>query len=192
MVGRLENGPPPSTYAAQIVDNIENARSRSHSSSSRTHLKELLQRVLEADRRGIFDETVLDSSLEVNHKLICVIVRACLVLPTSQDPFEYEADVFDQARDSLAVIQLTIRRAPEVIWVSLEGADSYARPQGPLFLWLIPSLLNLLHQKIRTDVRDGAQRVLETAFSASRRSSQSPVTSLLIPNFVLDCTNGKS
>lgn len=191
MVGRIEQAPPPSTYAAQIVDNIENARSRPHSSGSRSHLQELLHRVLEADKRDTFAEGAFDSSLEVNHKLICVIVRACLSFPASLNPFESQRDVFEQARDSLAVIRVTIKRVPEVLWELPDGEDTYARPEGPLFLWLIPHLLNLLYHEVGVEVRSGAQRVLKTILNVKKRSSLRQSGPLQIPRFVQGCIEGR-
>ena len=191
MVGRLQDGPPPSTYAAQIVDNIESARSRPYPSGSRLHLKELLHRVLEADRRGIFADGAFDSSLEVNHKLICVIVRACLTFSHAQDPFEALGDTSVQARDSLAVIQLTIRRCPEVLWVSLQGEDNYARPEGSLFVWLVPHLLSLLHYKNESDIQNGVQNVLETMLNVRKRSSKTKGTGQRMVRYVQGCVDGK-
>ena len=191
MVGRVENGPPPSTYAAQIVDNIESARLKTHSSGSRPHLKELLHRVLDADRRGIFADGAFDSSLEVNHKLICVILRACLSFPNGPNPFDIQGDVYEQARDSLAVIQLTIRRGPEVLWVSPQGEGTYGKPEGPLFLRLVPCLLNLLHHRDGLDIRNGAQQVLETILNVQRKPSGSKQTGERITKYVQGCIDGK-
>ena len=191
MVGRLENGPPPSTYAAQIVDNIESARSRTHSSGSRPHLKELLNRVLEADRRGIFADAAFDSSLETNHKLICVILRACLSFSGGTNPFEIQGDVYEQARDSLAVIQLTIRRGPEVLWASPQGEGTYGKPEGPLFLRLVPCLLNLLHHRDGPDIRNGAQEVLQTVLNVQRKPSRPKRTGDRITKYVQGCIDGK-
>ena len=183
MVGRLENGPPPSTYAAQIVDSLENTtRLRSSSGHSRLQLRELLKRVLAANSKGILVDEAVDSSLEVNHKLICVIARACL--PDPRDPSQDVDDFDEEARDSLAVIQLTITRTPEVLWAG--------SPRDPLFLWLIPHLIRLLHYKVDRDVRVGAQRVLEAILNAQVRSSKGYSNLQRIYRYVQKCTEGSS
>ena len=180
----------PSTYAAQIVDNIESVKTKTQLTSSAPHLKDLLQRILEADRRGIFQDGAFDSNLEVNHKLICVIVRACLVFPKPLSSSDDQHDAFEQAKDCLAVIQLTIRKFPEVLYVLLQDEDTYTRPDGPLFLWLIPHLLSLLHFRIERDVRDGAKQVLETMLAVKKTPVTLKSKPLPVHGFIQGCIHG--
>ena len=113
------------------------------------------------------------------------------MFPTSPDPFDHRIDGFEQARDSLAVIELSIRKAPEVLWVSLDNENTYDRPEGPLFLWLIPHLLNLFHYDLGRDVQDGAQRVLLTVLSTPKCAPRSRDANLQILHFVQACANGE-
>lgn len=191
MEQRLRNGePPPSTFAAQIVHNLENAKDQPFRASSGIHLRELLQRILDADRVGNAEDGAFEDSLEVNHKLICVVVRACLLSPAiNADPFEKQKDVHDQAYDSLAVIEVTIRRCPDVLLALIRGTESYAGPEGPLFLWLIPHLLNLLGDPRGDDeLCAGIKRVIRTALFANGRANTS-FRSML--RFVQGCLEGE-
>ena len=190
MNAQLQNGaPPPSTFVAQIVDNIENATDQSNKTGSRAHLRELLHRVLEADRQGASPEGTFDSSLEVNHKLICVVVKACLLSRPPMDPFNGMEEFEEQARDSLAVIELAIRRNPDVLFASMPMDNTQPRLECPLFLWLVPHLLNLLTFK-NDDMCAGARSILQTALSIETRPSTLRLKLRPIRQFLQNCING--
>ena len=186
----MRNGePPPSTFAAQIVDNLESTKNQPFRASSTAHLRELLRRVLDADRAGGSADGTFEEGLEVNHKLICVVVRACLLSPTTNaDPFEKQKDVHDQAYDCLAVIEVTIRRCPDVLFALVRCTESYFGPEGPLFLWLIPHLLNLLGDPRGDDeLRAGIKKVIRTALFANGRTT----SFLPVLRFIQGCLDGK-
>ena len=189
--GLFENrAPPPSTFAAQIVDNIESASDQPNQTSSRAHLRELLHRVLEADRQGSSSEGAFDSSLEVNHKLICVVVKACLLNLPSVDPFDGQNEFQEQARDSLAVIELTIRRNPDVLFASLTGDGTHPKQECPLFLWLVPHLLNLLTYKNDNTICAGVRTALQTALSIERRPSTLRLKLHPVLDLLRNCVDG--
>ncbi|MCJ1379315.1 serine/threonine-protein kinase M1 [Xylographa soralifera] len=143
--GQQTNGyPPPSTFAAQIVDNLASARRLSNSTDNQADLRQLLQMILDADRDGDPLSEAIETSIEVNYRLIYTIVRAGLEVLSSYNPFDNTRDVQVQALNTLAVVDLTIRLYPEVLFWVPSNNDPTVRPGGPLFLWLVPQLINLL------------------------------------------------
>ena len=187
--GHANGEPPPSTYAAQIVDNLTGARRRSGSSGNQAHLRQLLQMILDADRIGDAISGAYETSTEVNYRLIYTIVRAGLET-LSCSPFDDQKDVQVQALNTLAVVDLTIRRCPEVLFCDPQNNDPVIRPVGPLFLWLIPHMVNLLNHETNQDIRQGAEEVLSTALKVQTRASTSRSRLHPIVKYLQGCING--
>jgi len=188
--GHANGEPPPSTYAAQIVDNLTSARRRSGSSGNQAHLRQLLQMILDADRNGDALSGAYETSTEVNYRLIYTIVRAGLET-LSCSPFDDQRDVQIQALNTLAVVDLTIRRCPEVLFCDSQNNDPIIRPVGPLFLWLIPHLVNLLSNETNPDIREGAVEVLRTALKVQTRASTSRSRLHPVAKYLQGCINGR-
>lgn len=190
MNGRAGDGePPPSTFAAQIVDNLERTQRQNSLSSSTAHLSELLNAILVADRQNLSSEEAFDNNLGVNQKLICVIVQARLLKLSSNNPFDDNDKLHRQACGCLAVIELLIRRFPDLLYLHPEPQDT-TRPDGPLFLWLLPHIINLINYRNHEDIQTGAKEVL-TAIVHSH--AQSPtVKGLPQPTlqYVRGCVKG--
>lgn len=187
--GHANGQPPPSTYAARIVDNLTGARRRSGSSANQAHLRQLLQMILDADRNGDVLSGAHETNTEVNYRLIYTIVRAGLETLFCS-PFDDQRDVQVQALNTLAVVDLTIRRSPEVLFCDPLNQDPVIRPVGPLFLWLIPHLVNLLSHETNQDIREGAEEVLTTALKVQTRASTSRSRLHPIVKFLQGCIDG--
>lgn len=188
--GYSNGEPPPSTYAAQIVDNLTSARRRSGSTGNQGHLRQLLQMILDADQNGDALSGAYETSTEVNHILIYTIVRAGLET-LSCSPFDDQRDVQVQALNTLAVVDLTIRRCPEVLFCDSQNDNPVVRPVGPLFLWLVPHLVNLLSYETNQDIREGAAEVLSTALKVQTRASTSRTRLHPIVKYLQGCINGR-
>ncbi|THY55817.1 hypothetical protein D6C98_04012 [Aureobasidium pullulans] len=126
------NLPPPSTLAAQLVRNhVETARGV-HQPDTTVPFRQLLQELLNKT-------SVPETDVEVNHKLIKVVVEAGLDVLFQDNPFPQWGFLLPQAVDSLAVIQSTIQRQPEILF---QGGPQPNLEQHPhLLLWLFPKLL---------------------------------------------------
>ncbi|MCJ1477208.1 serine/threonine-protein kinase M1 [Lambiella insularis] len=170
---RSNGNPPPSTFAAQIVDNHASARRLSDTTDKQADLRQLLQMILDAKQDGDTLSEAVETNLEVNYRLIYTIVRAGLEVLSSQSPFDDDLEVHVQALNTLAVVDLTIRRFPEVLFCIPSGTDSSVRPGGPLFLWLMPHLINLLSLEFDKEINEAAAKVLGTALSVQTRASTS-------------------
>lgn len=127
------NLPPPSTLAAQLVRNhVDTARGVNHPDTTVT-FRQLLQEILNKT-------SVPETDVHVNHKLINVVVEAGLDVLFHNDPFAQWHFLIPQAVDSLAVIQSTIQRQPDILF---HNASSDAHQNPHLLLWLLPKLLML-------------------------------------------------
>jgi serine/threonine-protein kinase ATR len=127
------NLPPPSTLAAQLVRNhVDTARGLNQPDTTVT-FRQLLQEILNKT-------SVPETDVDVNHKLVKVVVEAGLDVLFHNDPFAQWDFLIPQAVDSLAVIQSTIQRQPDILF---HNASSDLDQHPHLLLWLFPKLLML-------------------------------------------------
>ncbi|KAF2431255.1 hypothetical protein EJ08DRAFT_649062 [Tothia fuscella] len=138
-----DNLPPPSTIAAQIVHN------RSHVARQEPENKALFGELLQ---EYLKNPVIEEANVETNAQLIGVVAEAGLDVLLKDDPFAPDT-LLQQATDSLLVIQLTIKRTPDVL---LYGSNDES-PNGekpPLLLWLLPKILSLLGGNHMNAVQD--------------------------------------
>jgi serine/threonine-protein kinase ATR len=114
----------------------------------------LLDESLGSDEDG---QPNLGTDVTINHKLICVIIKAGLdtIDLRSEDPFRKDNEYHDQIQRCLKVITLAVERTPDVVFRSSEPDDLVAQEENsPLYFWVIPKLLSLLL------VDNGASKVM--------------------------------
>lgn len=181
---------PPSTFAAQIVNNLTDTRRHLNPDSNRAHLRQLLHEILAADRNGDHLAGAIETSIEVNYRLIYVVARAGLEELSSPSPFVDQADRHDQIRDSLAVIELTIRRSSDSLFYSSQNSDLIVHPGGFLFLWLVPHLINLLRSDINEELRASATSVLREALATQTTPISLKIRFNPLLKYVQGCING--
>jgi serine/threonine-protein kinase ATR len=158
--------PPPSTIAAQIVNNANvNAQQEP---GSKLAFAQLLKEFLN-------DPTTDEPSSQLNSQLISVIAEAGLDALLKGDPFALD-QLIEQGIDSIAAIRLSIQRRPHLL-LSVRTTEDDGIPRPPLFIWLLPKLLSLLDtpnlQQIHEDVQDLLStfvRVLSRTFSLCRQA----------------------
>lgn len=125
------NLPPPSTLAAQLVRNHVDTARGLHQPDTTVTFRQLLQEILSKS-------SVPETDPDVNHKLIKVVVEAGLDVLFQDDPFAQWDFLIPQAIDSLAVIQSTIQRQPDILF---HNASTSSNQNPHLLLWLFPKLL---------------------------------------------------
>lgn len=134
-------GPPPSTLAAQLVRDHTESKPRIGDAT----FSQLLQEILGSQHAPELDPTI-------NFRLIQVIAEAGLDVLHTHDPFVRRDELVQQAADSLAVMTITLRRSPELIFY-----DSLGVPTNPpvpnLLQWLLPKLLRGLSNDQAGDLR---------------------------------------
>lgn len=104
--------PPPSTYAAQIVQNQTRPAAPQQDGDHPTFPK-LLHAILNDPAAA------QETDLRVNVQLIDVVAEAGLAPLALNNPFAQYDVLISQANDSLAVIEKTIKRQPELLLTSV-------------------------------------------------------------------------
>ncbi|KAI7532015.1 hypothetical protein KC331_g13797, partial [Hortaea werneckii] len=109
--------PPPSTLAAQIVQNQArpgNTQQPQHNGDSNT-LSGLLHEMLHNPAAA------QETNVAVNVQLVNVVAEAGLGPLASEDPFAQLDHLLAQAKDSIAVIEKTVSRQPEVLFTPVSN-----------------------------------------------------------------------
>lgn len=187
---RPSGDPPTSTLAAQIVDNLSQGRINPNH-EDRENLRKLLQEILSTDDESEEAIEMIESRVEINQRLIYVIVKFGLECLTNDDPFNDPNGLKKQAIESLSVVELTLRRSPEVLFSVTQGYGKDLPLNGPLHLWLIPRLFQFL---IRIEDRDICQRtlqVLQTTLGVERKPSLLQGRFQVILRYTQGCIKGK-
>jgi serine/threonine-protein kinase ATR len=153
--------PPPSTIAAQIVNNATNINGH-QGPESKIPFPELLREFL---RNPIIDD--LDPQLNV--QFISTIAEAGLDALHQDNPFSLDQPK-DLAIDSIRAINISIWQIPQLLLSSRSSKDNDT-PEPPVFLWLFPKLLSLL-DPLKFEVLQGPlQDLLSTCLKALSRTS---------------------
>ncbi|KAK5108367.1 hypothetical protein LTR62_008397 [Meristemomyces frigidus] len=130
------NAPPPSTLAAQIVQNQTGPTPQQN--GHLIPLQSLLNEILS------LPDSAQETDLAVNVQLVHVVAEAGLSPLASLDPFVNHDSVLSEAADSIAVIAKTIERQPEVLLTPISE-------DGPQLLLLLTSRLASICGRPKTD-----------------------------------------
>ncbi|KAL9566383.1 hypothetical protein ACKAV7_009298 [Fusarium commune] len=140
--GKFAACPPPSTLAAQLVENIS-ASTKSSKSDENSELKgffAIIQRVKD-------DPTLLktpEDRVEHNHMLIYVYSRAVLEGIRLDDPFLDRTQVRTEGLKAISFLRFSIKETPAVLKHRVGEQEYMFRGREPLWVWLLPQLLRLL------------------------------------------------
>jgi serine/threonine-protein kinase ATR len=143
------NNPPPSTIAAQIVQNASNLNTR-HDAAAKVSFGELVKEFLQHPSTDEPDPQLV--------ALICVIAEAGLEGLFKDDPFAQDQQR-QQGIDSISALKLIIQKKPHLL-LSAKDSDEEGSPQPPLFVWLCPKLLGLLSHATLQPLHHHAQHLL--------------------------------
>ena len=180
---------PQSTLAAQLVSHFTNGKKRPRNQDEET-FSQLLREILGTESGQVVRREAIKTDSDVDCKLIYVIVKAGLEKASLDDRFDGKTGLYRQATDSLAAINSTIKRNPEVLFVAPQFQESDPRSAGPLYLWLLPKLLALTGRLQDSGITDGVLAVL-TTFSINERKTHVPkVISHPVLKYVKGCING--
>lgn len=189
----MNNGnPPASTLAAQIVDDLTRGKTQpNHQDQER--FRSLLREILDANNEDGEEITQgVETNTNVNCRLIYVVIRAGLEASLNEDPFKNQAELNKQALESLSVVELTLRRSPEVLFSAPERTETDLQLHGPLYLWLVPRLFNVLGRNEDREVRLGVLRVLQTSVLVGRKGHLKQIKVQLVLKYIQGCIKGKS
>ncbi|KAF3048901.1 serine/threonine-protein kinase M1 [Didymella keratinophila] len=131
--GNANGNLPPSTIAAQIVNNAAKSHSRQDAASKVT-FGELLKEFLQHPNTDEPDAQLV--------AFICVVAEAGLEGLFRNDPFAQD-EQREQGIRSINAITYLLHRKPHLLLQPKDGEDS-GSPRPPVILWLFPKLLGLL------------------------------------------------
>ncbi|KAL8830885.1 MAG: hypothetical protein Q9191_001181 [Dirinaria sp. TL-2023a] len=182
-----QNGEPPvSTLAAQLVNNLTRPKQQSRH-QDREDFEQLLQ-VFDAESQdqGHVDPLV---AREESIKLIDVVIKAGLDVLLRGSPFEDSRVPCERAIRSLKVIEVTLTRCPAVLYANDEGEPS-VHFTGPIYLWLIPRLVNIAFQEVGQELYAAIASCLATIVSLERTIRSRSARLRPIYRYVQGCITG--
>lgn len=181
-----QNGenPPASTVAAQIVENLTQGQYPARQ-PDKEEFQRLLHEILNPDDDGDDVAESVETNVDINCRLIYVVVRAGLDSLSNQDAFEDQDEIQKQAVASLSVVELTVRRSPEVLLSTLHGPQQV----GSLYLWLVPRLFIILGSTENKLIRRRICEVFKTTLMAEKASFRQN-NFLLVHKYLQGCIKG--
>lgn len=129
---------PPSTLAAQIVQNQTLPSTGQKKRGDAPTFSELLHEILHNQAATV------ETNIATNVKLISVVAEAGLVPLADRSPFAQQENLVTQGIDSITVIESTIKRQPQVLFTPITS-------NGP------PPILSLLARLFAVCGRQGCE-----------------------------------
>ncbi|KAK3987423.1 hypothetical protein QBC44DRAFT_351810 [Cladorrhinum sp. PSN332] len=141
-----EGGPPPSTLAAELVEDISGSgSSRLPNSDENAELKRLSAIIEKVKNDSTFLQTE-EERVEHNHLLVYVSGALFLkgLIPNDDDPFADHEKLRARALQVINFLHATIKETPIILTRATDGNTFLLMGCEPLWLWIIPKILNLL------------------------------------------------
>lgn len=199
-VGLISNGasgaqessePPPSTLAANLVNNLS-ARRNSVTAEVPEDFQRLLLEVAETGEAEYGEEN-LDVKLQHHHKLIYVVAKAVLEPLTQDNPFANTGHQIQQASEAIDILIATIKETPEVLLHVSSAQDCFRVGSPiPLWIWLIPKLLTLLGREGCDALKDKIQEFIHVSITSASRSVRLWGLNVSIFSYLRHCVDGMS
>nr|XP_036588838.1 protein kinase Rad3 (phosphatidylinositol 3) [Colletotrichum truncatum]KAF6800480.1 protein kinase Rad3 (phosphatidylinositol 3) [Colletotrichum truncatum] len=140
--GAAANAPPPSTLAAQLVENIS-ASTKSTRSDENAELKRLFAVIEKVKNKPELLRTS-EERMEHNHMLIYVYARVVLEGIKLDDVFADRNHLRNEALKAINFLKVTIEETPNVLNYTTDGKQFVFRGEEPLWIWVIPKVMRLL------------------------------------------------
>jgi len=180
--------PPPSTMAAQLINDLSTTNKPSRE-PEQDDLKRLMTEVSDLENSPT-ELSNVDIKLEHKHKLIYVFARAVLERLGNDDPFMNAQQVVSQASEALDIFTSTITEIPAVLGYVLKPHESLqARGQEPLWMWLFPRVLTLLGRRECDDLTEKIKSFFYASFQAVAKSPKIWNLSSLFFSYLKGCTS---
>lgn len=166
------DAPPPSTLAAQIVQN----QTRTDVSPEKATFAGLLHEILHNP------DAAPETDIAVNVQLITVVVEAGLSNLIVDNPFAEWDVLIPQAVDSIAVIKAAVTRQPETLFAPIS-------PNGPqLLLWLVARLVAVCGRQHCWELP--LADLLTSIVGTLSKSTKLWRSASMVQNLVRDCVDG--
>jgi serine/threonine-protein kinase ATR len=185
--GAPNAAPPPSTLAAQLVHDIS-ATSR----SARPDENGELMRFFSIIERVTNDPSILkttDERIAHNHMLTYVYTHATLGKPLATSPFNEPALVRANALRAINFYKATFKETPAVLACVKHEEELLFRGSDPLWLWVLPQIINLLQSdELLTEILGLLRFVIDISFRTMALWNTAP----LIVLYLQQCVNCES
>lgn len=159
-------GPPPSTLAAQLVENISASANKLSRPDETTELKRLFA-IIEKVKNDPACLSTNEERVEHNHLLVYVCGGVFLESLKLDDAFTDRERLRADALRAINFLKVTIKETPTVLKCTTDGKTFLARGAEPLWLWILPKLLRVLgHRRclgISTEIEELCQYILVLA-----------------------------
>lgn len=156
-------GPPPSTLAAQLVENISTTASKSSRPDETTELKRLFA-AIEKVKNDPDSLKTHEERVEHNHLLVYVCGGVFLENIKLDDAFTDRERLRADALKAVNFLWVTIKETPTVLKCTTDGKAFLGRGAEPLWVWILPKLLRMLgHRRcigISKEIEQLCRRVL--------------------------------
>lgn len=163
------NAPPPSTLAAQLVENISTS-----TRSSRPDETAELQKLFAAIEKVKNDPDLLTSPqdrVEHNHMLIYVYARVVLEGLNWDEPFANKSQLRSDAVRAINFLKITVNETPEVLLFTANPGTFLFRGPESLWIWILPKVLRMLGNSACPDLRAPIEQFFGEVYSAAARSN---------------------
>jgi serine/threonine-protein kinase ATR len=163
--GSINNNhqPPPSTLAAQLVENIS-ASSKSSRPDETAELKKFFG-IIEKVKNQPDTLKSPQERVEHNHMLIYVYARVVLEGLKLEDPFASRAQLQADALRAINFLQVTIKETPEVLLASSPNGTFVFRGKEALWVWMLPRVLRMLGHSQCLILKDSIEEFLCTLYT---------------------------
>jgi serine/threonine-protein kinase ATR len=159
---QFNGAPPPSTIAAQIV-NDHSRLDPNQRTEQKAPFGQLLKEILR-------DPSSIEDDSDVNAKLISAVARRGLDVLQYDNLFNRD-NLVAEAIDSLLVIEVIIQRYPGLLLYQTSTEDD--SPGPCVFLWLIPKIVSFVGKIRLSSLQTDLQRLLTTCLNALRNTAGS-------------------
>lgn len=163
------NAPPPSTLAAQLVENISTS-----ARSSRPDETAELQRLFAAIEKVKNEPGLLTSHqerVEHNHMLIYVYARVVLEGLKWDEPFANTSQLRADAVRAINFLKITVNETPEVLLFTVNNGTFLFRGPEPLWIWIFPKVLKMLGNSLCADLTAPIEGFFRELYLTAARSN---------------------
>lgn len=179
---------PPSTIAAQLVNSL--TRGQQYPNYQDRADFECLLQIFETEQDGE-QHAGTHEEAEESAKLIDVVIKAGLDALLRDNPFESQDTLVTQASRSLGVMDITIKRCPEVLFFRGSQQEADSELCGPLYLWLVPKLLIVDSIGQNQVLHAASTKVLHSIIAVEREMRSKGPRLHHIHRYIIGCTRGK-
>lgn len=190
-ISRVTNGSrKPAEHPSAIVSRLSSQAPRG-SRLDRDSFRQLLQGLLGTSGTQTSDGIAIEDDVNVNHDLIRVVVDAGFDTSYSDDPFLPADALKRQITESLMVIDLVIKRTPNVLFLEYSFDAGTEKEQAvSTFGWLISKLLPFLAKHKDQEIQGQACSLLCAVVEAQHQCSQSRLIRSSVLDFLQFCADG--